>query len=128
MHRQDCLDAPSGLAVHQCVTIPATPLIKKIDDRVRINLPVIGFSIDKDRPSAQITNRVRWSDERNLAEVAYAVQSGALWVATNTDATLPTERGVAPGNGALVSAVRQAVGVDPVVVDRKSTRLNSSHL
>ena len=64
--------------------------------------------------------QVSWTD---LAEVAYAVQSGALWVATNTDATLPTERGVAPGNGALVSAVRQAVGVDPVVVGKPHTPL-----
>jgi ribonucleotide monophosphatase NagD (HAD superfamily) len=27
---------------------------------------------------------------------------GALWVAGNTDATLPTTRGLLPGNGALV--------------------------
>ena len=59
--------------------------------------------------------QVGWTD---LAEVAYAVQAGALWVATNVDSTLPTERGVAPGNGALVGAVRSAVRVDPVVVGK----------
>lgn len=63
---------------------------------------------------------VSWAD---LAEVAYAVQAGALWVATNVDSTLPTERGVAPGNGALVGAVRSAVGVDPVVVGKPYTPL-----
>ena len=63
---------------------------------------------------------VAWTD---LAEAAYAVQAGALWVATNIDSTLPTERGVAPGNGALVGAVRQAVGVDPVVVGKPHTPL-----
>lgn len=63
---------------------------------------------------------VSWAD---LAEVAYAVQAGALWVATNVDRTLPTERGVAPGNGALVGAVRSAVGVDPVVVGKPCTPL-----
>jgi HAD superfamily hydrolase (TIGR01450 family) len=64
--------------------------------------------------------QVAWTD---LAEVAYAVQAGALWVATNADSTLPTERGVAPGNGALVAAVRSAVGVDPVVVGKPYTPL-----
>ena len=59
--------------------------------------------------------QVGWTD---LAEVAYAVQAGALWVATNVDSTLPTERGVAPGNGALVGAVRCAVSVEPVVVGK----------
>ena len=55
----------------------------------------------------------------DLAEVAYAVQDGALWVATNTDATLPTDRGVAPGNGSLVAAVRTAVGREPDLVAGK---------
>jgi glycerol-1-phosphatase len=63
---------------------------------------------------------VAWTD---LAEVAYAVQAGALWVATNVDSTLPTERGVAPGNGALVAAVRSAVDVDPIVVGKPFTPL-----
>jgi len=63
---------------------------------------------------------VGWAD---LAETAYAVQTGALWVATNIDSTLPTERGMAPGNGALVGAVRKAVSVDPVVVGKPHTPL-----
>lgn len=53
-----------------------------------------------------------------LAEAAFAVQGGATWVATNADLTLPTDRGPAPGNGALVGAVRHAVGVDPEVVGK----------
>jgi hypothetical protein len=44
-------------------------------------------------------------------------------VATNTDSTLPTDRGMAPGNGTLVAAVREAVGVDPVVVGKPHTPL-----
>jgi glycerol-1-phosphatase len=55
----------------------------------------------------------------DLAEAAYAVQAGALWVATNTDSTLPTDRGVAPGNGSLVAAVRNAVGQGPDLVAGK---------
>ncbi|WP_245988750.1 HAD-IIA family hydrolase [Flexivirga caeni] len=54
----------------------------------------------------------------DLAEAAYAIQGGATWVVTNDDLTLPTDRGVAPGNGSLVGAVRVAVGVDPVVVGK----------
>ncbi len=46
----------------------------------------------------------------DLAEVAYAVQGGAVWVATNTDLTIPTDRGVAPGNGSLVATVVAACG------------------
>ncbi|WP_238146655.1 HAD-IIA family hydrolase [Ornithinimicrobium murale] len=57
-----------------------------------------------------------WAD---LAEATLAVSSGAYWVATNTDATLPLERGQAPGNGALVAAVAHATGRQPDLVTGK---------
>ena len=53
-----------------------------------------------------------------LGEAAYAIQGGARWVATNDDLTLPTDRGVAPGNGSLVGAVQLAVDVEPTVVGK----------
>ncbi len=55
---------------------------------------------------------------RDLAEAAFAIQRGAKWVATNQDWTLPQERGLAPGNGTLVSAVHTAVGILPVVAGK----------
>lgn len=54
----------------------------------------------------------------DLAQAAYAIQGGALWVVTNDDATLPTDRGVAPGNGTLVQAVATATGSTPRVVGK----------
>ena len=51
-----------------------------------------------------------WAD---LTEAAYAIRNGALYLATNLDATLPTERGMAVGNGSLVAAVINATGVRP---------------
>jgi glycerol-1-phosphatase len=39
-------------------------------------------------------------------------------VATNLDATLPTQHGIAPGNGALVGAVSVATGTSPVAVGK----------
>jgi len=50
---------------------------------------------------------------RQLAEAAYAVAGGAWHVASNLDLSLPTDRGFAPGNGALVGAVVHATGVTP---------------
>lgn len=49
----------------------------------------------------------------HLAEAAFAIQRGAIWLATNQDWTIPREGGVAPGNGTLVSAVHTAVGILP---------------
>lgn len=51
-----------------------------------------------------------WHD---LAEATYALNAGATYVVSNLDATLPTDRGMAIGNGALVQAVVHATGVRP---------------
>lgn len=55
---------------------------------------------------------------RDLAEVTYAVSRGVPWFASNTDLTIPTARGTAPGNGALVAAVRAATGAEPEVAGK----------
>ncbi|MGD9694426.1 MAG: HAD-IIA family hydrolase [Thermoleophilia bacterium] len=53
-----------------------------------------------------------------LAEAAYALADGVPWLATNDDASVPTERGLAPGNGALVAAVATATGRRPRVIGK----------
>jgi HAD superfamily hydrolase (TIGR01450 family) len=55
---------------------------------------------------------------RDLAEGAYALATGVPWVASNTDLTLPTPRGPAPGNGTLVGVLRTATGREPVVAGK----------
>jgi glycerol-1-phosphatase len=53
-----------------------------------------------------------------LNEAAIAIHRGAHWVATNIDPTRPTDRGLVPGNGAAVAAVRMAVGAQPEVAGK----------
>ena len=53
-----------------------------------------------------------------LAEGAYALERGLPWVASNTDLTIPTPRGRAPGNGTLVEVLRRASGREPVVAGK----------
>ncbi|RJS46395.1 HAD-IIA family hydrolase [Nocardioides cavernaquae] len=63
---------------------------------------------------------VTWTE---LAEIAYRTQAGLPWVAANLDIMLPTGRGPAPGNGALVAAVRTATGAVPHVVGKPAPDL-----
>ncbi|WP_235476475.1 HAD-IIA family hydrolase [Frigoribacterium sp. Leaf263] len=56
-----------------------------------------------------------------LAEASFALHTGIPWIATNTDWTIPQERGIAPGNGTLVSAVHTAVGRLPEVAGKPET-------
>ncbi|MDO5727915.1 MAG: HAD-IIA family hydrolase [Bowdeniella nasicola] len=59
--------------------------------------------------------RVGW---KQLSEAAYAIRQGATYYASNIDSTLPTERGLALGNGAMVAAVVAATGVEPITAGK----------
>ena len=75
-----------------------------------------GFELVEDassQPDAVIQGFSKDIGWQQLAEAAFAIQAGAVWVATNQDWTLPLERGIAPGNGTLVGAVHTAVGILP---------------
>ncbi len=116
---------------HEVVTSPQAA-VRLLRDRVPEGAAVLvvggdglvhelekaGFTVTRsadDRPAAVVQGfapEVGWAQ---LAEAAYALalpedQGGIPWIATNTDWTIPQARGIAPGNGTLVSAVHTAVG------------------
>lgn len=87
-----------------------------------------GFTITdsaNDNPAAVIQGfspDIGWT---HLAEASFALNArteahpeGIPWIATNMDWTIPVERGTAPGNGTLVSAVHLAAGRMPVVAGK----------
>ncbi|MEM1769648.1 MAG: HAD-IIA family hydrolase [Nitrososphaerota archaeon] len=49
-----------------------------------------------------------------------AILSGAKFVATNSDSTIPVNDGVDPGAGAIVAAIRESTSVDPIVIGKPS--------
>ncbi len=62
-----------------------------------------------------------WPDMpwRMLGVAAQVIRSGALWVATNMDLTIPTSFGMSPGNGTMVNALAVATGRQPDVIAGK---------
>lgn len=72
----------------------------------------------EDAPAAVVQGYDPKQNWEQLAEAAYAVGRGVPWFAANTDLTIPKERGIAPGNGALVEVVRIATGGTPQVAGK----------
>ena len=66
---------------------------------------------------------VAWHD---LAAAHWAIQRGVPWMATNTDSTVPTKYGRAPGNGSLVRALMHASGVEPMIAGKPQPALFES--
>lgn len=58
---------------------------------------------------------VVWSD---LMRFAVRVRDGLPWYASNTDLSIPTAYGTAPGHGVLVRMLQDFTGVDPTVAGK----------
>jgi len=57
-------------------------------------------------------------DDRRLAVATREVRAGARFIATNADARYPTPTGFRPGAGAMVAVIRDASGVEPLVIGK----------
>jgi HAD superfamily hydrolase (TIGR01450 family) len=55
---------------------------------------------------------------RDVMRAAVLVRDGLPWVASNTDLTIPTGYGTAPGHGVLVGVLSRFSGVQPVVAGK----------
>ncbi|WP_370246614.1 HAD-IIA family hydrolase [Nocardioides sp.] len=60
---------------------------------------------------------------RDIMRAAVRIRAGDRWVASNTDTTIPTADGVAPGHGALVALIREFTGVEPRVAGKPARPL-----
>ena len=115
----DVVTSPQAAMRLMQTKVPAGATILVIGgEGLVVEVEKAGFVVTRsadDSPAAVVqgfTPEIGWT---HLAEAAYALalpedEGGIPWIATNTDWTIPQARGIAPGNGTLVSAVHTAVG------------------
>lgn len=63
---------------------------------------------------------VLWGD---IMRAGVRIRDGLWWVASNTDMTIPTDFGVAPGHGVLVDTLRRFAGVEPDIAGKPALAL-----
>ncbi|NQX16918.1 HAD-IIA family hydrolase [Rathayibacter sp. VKM Ac-2857] len=119
---EDVVTSPQAAVVLLVDLIPAGSTVLVVGgEGLTTEVERAGFTVTRsaeDSPAAVIqgfAQSVGWTE---LAEASFALHTGIPWVATNTDWTIPVARGIAPGNGTLVSAVHTAVGRLPVVAGK----------
>ena len=76
-----------------------------------------------DDPVAVVQGHSTTTGWAELAEAAIALSAGATWVACNVDVTLPSDRGLLPGNGSMVAALRTATDREPEVAGKPAAPL-----
>ncbi|WP_218219647.1 HAD-IIA family hydrolase [Nesterenkonia sp. Act20] len=108
--------APAGITLLKESVEAGSKVLVTGSDYLRTLVKDAGYrlvSTAEEDPAAVIQGfdpSLGWSD---LAEASYAINAGAQWFATNLDLSIPRERGIAPGNGALIEAVGRATGTQP---------------
>ncbi len=127
---EDVVTSPQAAMRLLSEVVPAGSLILVVGgEGLTTEVERAGFRVTRsaeDGPSAVVQGfspDVGWTQ---LAEASFALArdregNGIPWIATNTDWTIPVARGIAPGNGSLVAAVHNAVGILPRVAGKPET-------
>ncbi|WP_240977180.1 HAD-IIA family hydrolase [Planctomonas sp. JC2975] len=119
----DVITSPQAATRMLADLIPAGSTVLVVGgDGLVAELDKAGFEVTRsaeDGPAAVVQGFAPEVGWLQLAEASFALADDSVhWVATNTDWTIPQARGVAPGNGTLVSAVHTAVGRLPLVAGK----------
>jgi glycerol 3-phosphatase-2 len=85
---------------------------------------LVPVSTATEQPAAVVQGFGPGIDYGILAEGGIAVRSGAVFVATNADSTIPNRRGTAPGNGSLLKVIENATGTAPIVAGKPEPPLH----
>ena len=91
------------------------------EDGVRQALAELGFAlaglyeVDAQFVVCGMDRGLSWD---KLATATLNIRAGAKFIGTNPDTTLPTERGITHGNGAVLAAIQAATGVAPIIMGK----------
>lgn len=78
----------------------------------------VGYIEDKENPAYVVVGLDSQVTYDMLATATLAIAKGALFIGTNPDLNIPTERGLMPGAGSLVALLEAATRVKPVFIGK----------
>jgi 4-nitrophenyl phosphatase len=77
--------------------------------------------VSGDSPAGATHVVVGWDRQLTYAKLVDAcllVRAGATFIGTNPDVTYPDARGIIPGNGATLAALRVSTDVEPIIIGK----------
>jgi 4-nitrophenyl phosphatase len=77
-----------------------------------------GFSQGAEQADYMVIGIDRHITYEKLAKACAAVRNGAVFISTNADIAIPTERGLMPGNGALTAAISVSTQTQPIFIGK----------
>lgn len=89
------------------------------EEGLRQALTQEGFVLIEEGPADYVVVGIdRFFTYEKMKHGVRAIYQGARFISTNRDRAIPTEDGLAPGNGSLTAAIAYATGQEPVYVGK----------
>lgn len=88
------------------------------EEGIKTALQEKGFKFAGEKADYVVIGIDRDINYEKLTIACLAVRNGAVFISTNGDIALPTERGFLPGNGALTSVVSISTQVKPIFIGK----------
>lgn len=108
----DIMTSAEATAAYLAEQGPGRRVLVVGEHGIRTALTAAGFTLTADHRTADavVVGMDREATYARLKEASLAIQAGALFLATNRDASLPSEEGLIPGAGSLVGMLEIASG------------------
>jgi 4-nitrophenyl phosphatase len=117
----EILTSPQATASYLAQHSPDARVFVIGEPGLAIELRARGLGVVNDDPQSATHVVVGWDrmlTYAKLAEACLLIRRGAVFVGTNPDVTYPSERGIVPGNGATLAALRASTDVEPIIIGK----------
>lgn len=85
-----------------------------------------GFQWEESNPDYVVVGLDPGINYEKMTIATLAIQKGAHFIGTNPDKNIPTERGLLPGAGSLVTFFETSTGVKPTIIGKPETAIMDS--
>jgi 4-nitrophenyl phosphatase len=117
----EILTSPQATALYLAQHAPAARVFVIGEPGLAVELGTKGLSVVNDAPQTATHVVVGWDrtlSYAKLAEACLLIRAGATFIGTNPDVTYPDARGIVPGNGATLAALRVSTDVEPLIIGK----------
>ncbi len=125
----EIMTSPQATAVYLKRHSPDARIYAIGEPGLTLELERAGLAVvAQDRPEGATHVVVGWDRGLTYAKLADAcllIRAGATFIGTNPDVTYPSERGIVPGNGATLAALRAATDVEPIIIGKPEPEMLS---
>lgn len=122
VHLEEILTSPQATASYLVEHAPDARIYVIGEPGLVSELTRKGLTVvPQDRPEGATHVVVGWDRQltyAKLAEACLLIRAGATFIGTNPDVTYPEARGIVPGNGSTLAALRAATDVEPLIIGK----------